>query len=129
MAITRFFKMTPEQVDGYHAALIPDGDVLPLDILRNSKEVYRDNEKVIVQALLDSRLLSDIQAATDVDPLTVEGIQTLGIAGSYCGEEYSDRPLFGLFSYFPELAGTKVVGQDEEGRDIVVHKVLRHSWE
>jgi hypothetical protein len=130
MPAQRFFKTTPDLHNGYSTALMCDnGDILPLDVLRNSREIYRDETKVIVHALISDRLMADIVDLAEVEnPLSPEAVQALGIVNAYCGEEYSSEPYKGLFWYFPDLAGQRVGGQDEDGNDIMVDKVLRHTW-
>jgi len=130
MAVARFFKCSPDQSLGFKSTLIPDGDVLPLDLFHNSKEVYRDDTMVINHVLLSDDTITVMTDSLEegVDPLTIEGVQALGITGSYCGMEYSHEPMAGLFWFYPALDAQKLIGQDEEGNDVFTDVVLRHSW-
>jgi hypothetical protein len=123
--ITRFFYLNPDQHEGYRAKLTPDHDELPLDILRNAVEVYRDEDIVIVNCILSPEQLKDLEELALCDPLSGEAIVNLDIACSYCGEEYTDRPQYGLFWYFPALAGQKQVGVDEETGDAIMVDIVR----
>jgi hypothetical protein len=123
--ITRFFYLNPDHHSGYRAKLTPDHDPLPLDILRNAVEVYRDEDIVIVNCILSPEQLQDLADIALCDSLSGEAIMNLDIACSYCGEEYTDRPLYGLFWYFPALVGQKQVGVDEETGEPIMQDIVR----
>jgi hypothetical protein len=124
MGVTRFFKCTPEQSEGFNSTLMPDGDTLALDVFKNSKEVYRDETMVICHVILDDITLTMITEMTEVgDPLSIEAVKALGIQGSYAGKDRTE-----VLVNFPELVGQKKVGVDEDGKDIMVNKLMNHRW-
>ena len=120
MGIDRIFKCAPDQDI---SLLIPDGDNLPLDQWNNAMEIYRDEEKVVVRVRLDEACLRDMAEQTGMDPLTLEAVMTIDIAGSYVGET-----LESVFARWPELAGDKVVEHDEDGNEIMAPIVSRAVW-
>lgn len=125
----RFFNLNPDQHVGYKAVLVPDNDILPLYTFNNAAEIYRDYEKVIVSAIISPELLSEIKAITECDPLSIEAVHELDIADSYCGKDYTDEPVAGLFWYFPELSGKHKIGIDPDtGQDIMMDIAKRVEW-
>ncbi len=120
MGIDRIFQCKPDQDI---SMLAPDTDVLTLDQFNNAMEIYRDSSKVIIRVRLDDPCLQVMAEQTGMDPLSVDAVQALGIEGSYIGATLED-----VFARWPELAGDKIVGQDENGNDIVVPIVSRAVW-
>lgn len=128
----RFFEVAPNQAGDYKAVILPTGDFLPLAVLSSARVVYSGEYKgkliKIIRAIIPKKLIKDIATFTDVEnPLSIEGVQALRL-GSYRGETYTDNEYSGLFYYYPELAGKKEVGKDEEGNPSMAWIVERQRW-
>lgn len=97
-----YFIVLPEQVlTGYRMALIPDNDVLALDVLINAVELYRDSEKAIVKYRADAKTIAVLQEHSGCEtPLTQEAVDALGFTGSYIGRSLAD-----VIEKYPELDG------------------------
>lgn len=122
--VTRFFKLSPDQGRDHLAYLVPQDDVLPLDTFKNVKEVYRDDEKIIVYIAFSNRDIADIANFCNAeDPLSLEALLELGIAHLFCGNDYTDTPGTGLFWFFPELKGT--IDQEFDGEQVKIPIVKR----
>ena len=52
MIADAYFQCNPDHLSGFKMAVMPDNDVLALDILEHSKEIYRDDEKIICHVRL-----------------------------------------------------------------------------
>ena len=117
--INLYFECKPEYYDSrlYELSLMPDNDVLPVDLLRNCFELYRDKTKVIVVYRADPGTIAELQNQTDcLNPLSQEAVDSLGTTGSYIGNQFED-----IFIWYPELEGTVTVpGENgDEEKDIV----------
>lgn len=111
MGIDLYFECSPEYYDSRlcELSLMPDNDVLPVDLLRNCFELYRDDDKVIVVYRADPGTIAELQNQTEsVNPLSQEAVDSLGIIGSYIGNLFDD-----IFVRYPELKGTAAVQTDE----------------
>lgn len=109
--INLYFECNPEFYDSRlcELSLMPDGDVLPVDRLRNCFELYRDETKVIVVYRADPGTIAELQNQTEcANPLSQEAVDSLGITGSYIGNLFDD-----IFVRYPELTGTTMVQTDE----------------
>ena len=127
--ITRFFRVPKTHTENYSASTVPNNDLLPLDVLDDSKILYEFADgTVLIHALLKTpSIMSMIENTEMMDPLSMEGVADMGLEGIYVGMDYSDTPNVGLFWFLPELAGTKTV-QDGDGNDLEVDIVPRHQW-
>ena len=112
MKVDVFFVVKPEQIikETNRLALIPDTDILPLDILNNCFVIYEDDEKAIVQCRIDKKTIGVLAEHSECEnPLSQEAVDNLGITNSYLGRSLDD-----VFIRFPELAGTREV-ETEDG--------------
>ncbi len=118
--ITRYFVLPESQIKGYKADLIPDNDFLPISNLKVIKypNPIADGRYIVKAELPPYVLKSMTESCADFDvedPLTLEGVVALGIAGSYAGVDRDD-----VLQRFPELQGQHKIGEDEEGGDVMV---------
>ena len=122
--ITRYFIVEPEQAEGYKSNLVPDNDILPLSNLESVIVATLEDGRKIVHAIIPDWLIAEMQEQTGLEnPLTLEGVQALGIMGRWAGQDRDS-----VLEYFPELQGQKEIGVDEEGNPIFVDKLMKHKW-
>ena len=122
MIADAYFQCNPESLAGYSMAVMPDNDVLMLDVLCHAKEVYRDSEKIICHVRLgDTEIQELANQAETMNPLDVSAVQAIGITWTYLG-----RTLDGVFERYPELNGTKTVTDDNGTREEPI--IAPHIW-
>jgi len=127
--ITRFFKIMPEHyVDG-KARIVSNKDILDLDVLTDAVVLHTfDDGSLLIHAIIKDYTITAMAEMADLaDPLSMAGVIELGLEDTYKGMDYSDTPYVGLFWFFPELAGTRMVA-DGNGGEIEVDKLSRHQW-
>jgi len=98
--------------------------ITPSFVFSNAKEiaVLKDGRKII-HVILPTRTMKRLSVCSD---LKVEKTKTYfdGIGNTqFIGLNITD-----VTKAFPELIGTKIIGVDEEDQDIVVPKILQHTW-
>lgn len=122
MIADAYFVCKPEHLHGFQMEILPDTDMLTLDVITNSKEIYRDPEKIICHCRLDNAIIQELAYQADTfNPLDISAVQAIGITWTYLG-----RTLEGVFERYPELNGTKVV-EGENGPEI--RPILDvHTW-
>ncbi len=110
-----FFVVKPEHiVDHNKMALVPDNDILPLDILNNAFVIYEDEEKAIIQYRADIKTIKTLSEQSGCqNPLSQEAVDILGFTNSYLGRSIDD-----VFVRFPELTGTRQVESEEGTIDV-----------
>lgn len=125
----RYFAIPPDYLDNYKAGIVPDSDVLPLDIVPNARQlVTLSDGRVLVHMRLGQRHIDALRELADTaEPFTQSGITALDLAGSYIGETRED-----VLAAFPELAGTRSVEYtDPDTGETVTREVPllpRHEW-
>ena len=127
MIADAYFQCRPEHLDGFRMAVMPDKDVLALDILEHSKEIYRDEEKIICHVRLgEAKIMELARQAETMNPLDISAVEAIGITWTYLG-----RTLNGVFERYPELTGKKIVEyQDADGNIIKteISIIQEHIW-
>lgn len=110
-----FFVVKPEHIVEHNKmALIPDDDILPLDILNNAFVIYQDEDKAIIQYRADIKTIRTLAEQSGCqNPLSQEAVDILGFTNSYLGRSLDD-----VFVRFPELAGTRQVETEEGTMDV-----------
>lgn len=122
MIADAYFQCKPESLVGYFMAVMPDNDVLALDVLNHAKEVYRDSEKIICHVRLgDSEIQELANQAETMNPLDISAVQAIGITWTYLG-----RTLDGVFERYPELNGTKTITDENGTRQVPI--ISPHMW-
>lgn len=122
--ITRFFIVEADQTKGFKSNLVPDNDFLPLAELQSKIVAELKDGRKIIHATIPPYLIREMKEHIGMtDPLSAEGVAALGISGKFAGRTRSD-----VIANFPELKGTKVIGQDEKGKDILAPKIKIHTW-
>lgn len=125
--ITRYFVLDPVHVKRYKASLFSDSDVLPISNLKIIPGPILADGRQIVKAELPPYLIKEMAeqcAEYGIDnPLTPEGVMVLDIMMSYAGRNRDE-----VLARWPELNGTKVIGQDEDGKNIVADKFPVIKW-
>jgi len=127
--ITRFFKILPEHyVDG-KARIVSNKDILDLDVLTDAVVLHTfDDGDLLIHAIIKDYTVEAMAEMADLaDPLSMAGVMELGLEDTYKGMDYSDTPYVGLFWFLPELAGTKMVDDGDDG-EIEVDILPRHQW-
>lgn len=102
MGVDRYFKVSNEDyLEGLAMRLMPDVDILPIDILQNAVAVYQDETHTLVKVRLDQELIEDMIRHTEMmNPLTLEGVTALGITQTYMGAD-----LLEVYRNWPECEG------------------------
>lgn len=102
MGIDRYFKVeNQDYLDGLSIRLMPDEDILPIDILSNAVAVYQDDTHTLVKVRLDPELIKDMIIHTEMmNPLTLEGVSALGITQTYMGADLPE-----VYRNWPECEG------------------------
>jgi len=92
MIVSRYFILSPEQVSGFKAILVPDNDLLTLDEIPNCKVLAETSDgKKVVHVLLGPVQLNNMKELAEVtDPLTLSAVETLGLTNCYLGETPQD---------------------------------------
>lgn len=122
MIADAYFVCRPEDVKGYVMTIMPDNDILPLDVIVNSAVIYQDDDKVICHCRLDESLINELalQAETD-NPLDISAVKAIGIEKTYLGRERES-----VFERFPELRGTKTIQTENGSQEIDI--VNKNVW-
>ena len=124
MPVDRYFQCSPEQYKNHKSILLPDGDILPLDIFINSLNQYEDEEKIILLVRIDDGTIQELQDQIGcADPLSLEAVKLLGIQKVYIGptEEH-------VYTKYPELRGQIQTGTDEAGNPIMTDILSKGRW-
>ena len=124
MSVDRYFQCSPEQYKNHKSVLLPDGDILPLDIFINSLNQYEDEEKIILLVRIDDGTIQELQDQTGcADPLSLEAVVMLGIQDAYIGptEEH-------VYERYPELRGQIQTGIDETGNPVMTDILSKGRW-
>lgn len=102
MSIDRYFKVeNQDYLDGLSIRLMPDEDILPIDVLTNAVAVYQDDTHTLVKVRLDAELVEDMIRHTEMEnPLTLEGVAALGITKTYMGADLPE-----VYGNWPECEG------------------------
>lgn len=99
MIADAYFQCRPEYLDGFRMAVMPDNDVLALDVLSHAKEIYRDTDKIICHVRLGNDEIMELASqAETTNPLDISAVEAIGITWTYLG-----RTLNGVFERYPEL--------------------------
>lgn len=122
MIADAYFQCKPEHLVVFQMAVMPDSDILALDVIAHAKEVYRDTDKVICHCRLDDGLINELayQAGT-FNPLDISAVQEIGITWTYLG-----RTLNGVFERYPELNGMKTITDENSTREEPI--ISPHIW-
>jgi hypothetical protein len=126
---TRYFAVQPDQCKDFKTVFTPDNDLLPLSELSNCKQLCTLSDgRILLDVLLGPNEIQDMQEMTELqDPLTLDGVATLGLTSSYIGMSRED-----VFSVYPELEGTETVTytDPETGEEVSreVPKLPYHEW-
>lgn len=127
MIADAYFQCRPEHLDGFRMVVMPDNDVLALDVLNHAKEVYRDSDKIICHVRLGNDEIMELaHQAETMNPLDISAVEEIGITWTYLG-----RTLKGVFERYPELSGKKIVEyQDADGNIIKteISIIQEHIW-
>ena len=122
MIADAYFQCKLKHLDGFRMAVMPDNDVLALDILEHSKEIYRDTEKVICHVRLGESEITELaNQAETMNPLDISAVEAIGITWTYLG-----RTLEGVFERYPELNSTKTVTDENGTREVPI--IQPHIW-
>jgi hypothetical protein len=119
--IIRYFEAKKEHVNinKYRTMIMPDTDYLPLDEIRNAVVIAEIDDKYILKIWLGTPTIAELQTQTEcADPLSLEAVSVLDITQAYIGTEIAD-----VILRYSELAGNYIVGQDEEGNNIMAPKI------
>ena len=102
MGIDRYFKVeNKDYIEGVSIRLMPDEDILPIDVLSNAVAVYQDETNTLVKVRLNPELIEDMILHTGLeDPLTLEGVALLGITQTYMGADLPE-----VYNNWPECEG------------------------
>lgn len=102
MGIDRYFKVeNQDYLDGLSIRLMPDEDILPIDVLSNAVAVYQNDTHTLVKVRLDQGLIEDMIRHTGMmNPLTLEGVTALGITQTYMGADLPE-----VYTNWPECEG------------------------
>lgn len=122
MIADAYFQCRPEHLDGFRMAVMPDNDVLALDVLNHAKEVYRDSDKVICHIRLGNDEIMELaHQAETMNPLDISAVEAIGITWTYLG-----RTLKGVFERYPELNGTKIIQAEDKTEEVPI--IQPHIW-
>jgi len=120
-----YFLLNSDQHKDYNSILIPDNDLMALDILDNSVLVYPTiagildslPNKVVVNAIIGPELQKDLREIVEQERWdSLITIRELGLEAVYVGRELTDREGWGLFWFLPELKGNRAIEiETEEG--------------
>jgi len=124
-SVSRYFELPKDRVHLFRATLVPDNDVLPLDIFKNAKSIYTINDKVILEVCIDYNNITNIQEIADVlDPLSLEAVAALDITTAYIGPSILD-----VYRRYPHLVDTEYLGTDPDtGDSILKPPIKQHTW-
>ncbi len=93
---------------------------------------HENQNYLVIRAVLDPSYISAMAQAAgpDGEALSMQTVENLGIAGSYCGAEYSDRPFWGVCWFIQQrfgldLSGEYEAGTDENGQPVMVTYLRR----
>ena len=102
MGIDRYFKVeNQDYLDGLSIRLMPDEDILPIDVLSNAVAVYQNDTHTLVKVRLNPELIMDMIRHTEMEnPLTLEGVAALGITQTYMGADLPE-----VYVNWPECEG------------------------
>jgi len=127
--ITRFFCIPATDFKDGKAGIRSNKDILGLDVLTDAAMIYDFGDgTILIHAIIKDYTIQAMAEMADLeDPLSMAGVITLGLGDTYKGMDYSDTPNIGLFWFLPELAGTKIV-IDEDFVSHEVDIVPRHRW-
>lgn len=102
MGIDRYFKVeNQDYLDGLSIRLMPDEDILPIDVLSNAVAVYQNATHTLVKVRIDPELIEDMIRHTEMEnPLTLEGVAALGITQTYMGADLPE-----VYNNWPECEG------------------------
>jgi len=108
---TVYIKIRPIQYHGSNDVVLCDrrDRTLALARLSMARKVYEDQDKIIIHALINKKLR--------------RAIARIKTGMTILGRTKSD-----VFETYPELDGTKVIGQDEQGNDVLAPIVENHVW-
>lgn len=129
MIVDRYFAIHPDFLNKFHAALVPDNDVLPYDIIPNAKQlVTLSDGRVLVHLRLGQRHLEAMQELAEcADPLSIDAVVALDLAVSYVGKTRDE-----VLAALPELEGTKTIEytDPDTGETVTREEPLlpRHEW-
>ena len=122
MIADAYFQCNPDHLSGFKMAVMPDNDVLALDILEHSKEIYRDDEKIICHVRLgEAEIMELARQAETMNPLDISAVEAIGITWTYLG-----RTLNGVFERYPELNGTKIIQAEDKTEEVPI--IQPHIW-
>lgn len=122
--VTRYFVVGLDEALDYKANLTSDNDILPISNLQSIVVGNLVDGRKIIKAVLPEYLIASMREATDLDdPLTMEGVIALDIAGKFAGSTPEE-----VLAMFPELVGQKEIGTDEDGNPIMKDKLKRVSF-
>lgn len=122
MIADAYFQCRPEHLDGFRMVVMPDNDVLALDVLNHAKEVYRDSDKIICHVRLGESEITELaNQAETMNPLDISAVEAIGITWTYLG-----RTIDGVFERYPELNSTKTVTDEFGTREEPL--LLSHIW-
>ena len=127
MIADAYFQCKPEHLTGFQMAVMPDNDVLALDIINHSKEIYRDIDKIICHCRLDDGIINELAyQANTFNPLDISAVEAIGITWTYLG-----RTLAGVYERYPELEGTKEVEYTDDLGVVIKRQepiIMGHIW-
>lgn len=124
--ITRYFVINPKDFNraDNRMQLLSDDDVLPLTDLQAVEVGSLTDGRIVVHVLLTSDVIIDMMDQAELaDPLSLAGVVALGIGGKYVGMDANE-----VKQKYPELAGQVEVGKDDDGKSIMVDKLMAHQW-
>jgi len=92
------------------------------------REVARlEDGRSIIHAMITGRIKDQMKTfipeTGDKKCFGTDWLTDMGINTAFIGYARKDVEIA-----FPELVGTKVIGKDEEGNDILVSKIEHHKW-
>ena len=122
MIADAYFQCRPEHLDGFRMAVMPDNDVLALDVLNHAKEVYRDSDKIICHVRLGESEITELaNQAETMNPLDISAVEAIGITWTYLG-----RTIDGVFERYPELNSTKIIQTEDKTEEVPI--IQPHIW-
>ena len=129
-----YISVPEEHASGWACQLPMLGDDISfLEVFpTNSKILKIYNGQAIISLYLGAiqgyEVLADMQGETELeDPLSDENYQTTNEA--LClNSSWVFATKEQLFEIYPELEGTELVGQDEDGVDVYRDKILFPTW-
>lgn len=96
--IKTYWTLPPGSCRGYDCWIPVEGDVATMDVLRNCLELYKDDEKILIEACVEPHNIKAFLAESGGLPLTTETAEQNRMGAYFLGKVFSD-----IWKRYPEL--------------------------